>query len=129
MSLAGAYEVLRTNNIISTTIIATGSETSLAIEVSHKLATDGIYSKVISMPCQELFDQQSEIYKNKILNETKLVISIEASETGYWKKYTGSKGLNFGIDDFGASAPAKDVFHKFGLTPKKISSSIRKRIK
>ena len=83
MSLAGAYEVLRTNDKISATIIATGSETSLAIDVSHKLATDGIYSKVISMPCQELFDQQSEVYKNKILNETKLVVSIEASETGY----------------------------------------------
>ena len=48
------------------------------------------------MPCQELFDQQSEDY-NKILNETKLVVSIEASETDYWKKYTGKNGLNFGL--------------------------------
>ena len=55
------------------------------------------------MPCQRLFDQQSEGYKNKILNETKLVVSIEASETNYWKKYTGSRGLNFGINDFGKS--------------------------
>ena len=57
---------------INVTIIATGSETSLASDVSHKLATDGIYSKIISMPCQELFDQQSEDYKNKILKETNL---------------------------------------------------------
>ena len=58
------------------------------------------YSKLISMPCHKLFDQQSEGYKNKILKETNLIVSIEASETHYWKKYTGNNGLNFGIDDF-----------------------------
>jgi len=128
LSIAGAYEVLRTSNKISATIIATGSETSLAIDISHKLATDGIYSKVISMPCQELFDQQSEAYKNKILNETKLVISIEASETDYWKKYTGSKGLNFGIDDFGKSAPYKDIYNHFGLSTEIIVKKIKKKL-
>ena len=70
MSSTGAYEIMRTNDNIKVTIITTGSETSLANEVGHKLATEGIYSKVISMPCQRLFDQQSEGYKNKILNET-----------------------------------------------------------
>ncbi len=128
LSLTGAYEVLRTSNKINATILATGSETSLAIDVSHKLATDGIYSKVISMPCQELFDQQTEIYKNKILNETKLVVSIEASETGYWKKYTGSKGLNFGIDDFGKSAPYKDIYNHFGLSSEIIVKKIKNRL-
>ena len=62
----GAYEILRTGENIKVTILATGSETSLASDVGHKLATDGIYSKIISMPCHELFDQQSSIYKNKI---------------------------------------------------------------
>ncbi len=124
----GAYEILRTGDDLSVTILATGSETSLAINIGHKLATDGIYSKVVSMPCQELFDQQSEIYKNKILNETKLVISIEASETGYWKKYTGSKGLNFGIDDFGKSAPYKDIYNHFGLSSEIIVKKIKKRL-
>ena len=112
-SSAGAYEVLRTGNNISVTIIATGSETSLASDICHKLATENIYSKVISMPCQELFDQQSENYKNKILGETKLVVSIEASETHYWKKYTGVNGLNFGINDFGKSAPYKEIYNHF----------------
>ena len=58
--------------------------------MGHKLATDGIYSKIISMPCHELFDQQSEEYKNKILSETNLVVSIEASETKFLEKYTGN---------------------------------------
>ena len=128
ISTSGAYEVLRTGNKISATIIATGSETSLAIDVGHKLATDGIYSKVISMPCQELFDQQSTVYKNKILNETKLVVSIEASETSYWKKYTGNSGMNFGIDDFGKSAPYKDIYNHFGLKSEIIAKKIKKKL-
>ena len=124
-SSLGAYEVLRTGNNISVTILATGSETSLASDVGHKLATDGIYSKIISMPCQKIFDQQSEEYKKKILGETKLVVSIEASETNYWKKYTGINGLNFGINDFGKSAPYKKIYDHFKLN----SESIVKRVK
>ena len=125
-SSAGAYEVLRTGNNISVTIIATGSETSLASDICHKLATENIYSKVISMPCQELFDQQSENYKNKILGETKLVVSIEASETHYWKKYTGVNGLNFGINDFGKSAPYKEIYNHFELNSKVLQKELKK---
>ena len=127
-SSVGAYEILRTGDNISITIIATGSETSLAIDVGHKLATDGIYSKIISMPCHELFDQQSEGYKNKILAETKLVVSIEASEKDYWKKYTGKEGLNFGIDDFGKSAPYKKIYDHFGLNSESIVKKIKKKL-
>ena len=127
-SSAGAYEILRTGENLKVTIIATGSETSLAIEVGHKLATDGIYSKIISMPCHELFDQQSEGYKNKILAETELVVSIEASETDYWKKYTGYKGLNFGIDDFGKSAPHKKIYDHFELNMESIVKKIKRQL-
>ena len=124
----GAYEVLRTGDNISVTIIGTGSETSLANDVSHKLATDGIYSKVISMPCHRLFDLQNEGYKDKILNESKLVVSIEASETHYWKKYTGTSGLNFGIDDFGKSAPYKEIYDHFELNIKSITKKIKEKL-
>ena len=124
----GAYEVFRTGKNISVTIISTGSETSLAIDVGHKLATDGIYSKIISMPCHELFDQQSEGYKSEILNETSLVVSIEASETDYWKKYTGNHGLNFGINDFGKSAPYKKIYDYFGLNSRNIVKKIKEKL-
>ena len=127
-SSAGAYEILRTGDNISVTILATGSETSLAIDVGHKLATDGIYSKIISMPCQELFDQQSETYKNKILAETNLIVSIEAAETNYWKKYTKNKGLNFGINDFGKSAPYKKIYDHFGLNLESVVKKIREKL-
>ena len=127
-SLAGAYEVLRTGDNIKLTIISSGSETSLSCDISHKLATEGIYSKVVSMPCQELFDQQNKEYKDKILTETELVVSIEASETNYWKKYTGIKGINFGIDDFGKSAPYKEIYDHFNLNSEEIIKKIKERL-
>ena len=124
----GGYEILRTKDKIDITIISSGSETSLACEICHKLATENIYSKVISMPCQELFDLQSNDYKNKILKETSMVVSIEASETNYWKKYTGMNGLNFGIDEFGKSAPYQKIYDHFKLNSKSIIRSIKKRL-
>ena len=124
----GAYEILRTGDNIKITIISSGSETSLACDISHKLATESIYSKVISMPCQELFDQQSEIYKNKVLTETDLIVSLEASETGYWKKYTGINGLNFGINNFGKSAPYKEIYNHFNLNTESIIKKIKEKI-
>ena len=127
-SSTGGYEVLRTADNIKLTILSSGSETSLSCDISHKLATEGIYSKVISMPCQELFDQQSKEYKNEVLTETELVISIEASETNYWKKYTGVNGLNFGIDDFGKSAPYKEIYDHFNLNSNSIIEKIKERL-
>ena len=127
-SAEGAYEVLRTGDIVKITIMSSGSETSLACDISHKLAIEGIYSKVISVPCQELFDQQSQDYKDKILTETDLIISIEASETNYWKKYTGKNGLNFGIDDFGKSAPYKEIYDHFNLSLESIIKKIKQKL-
>ncbi len=125
----GAYEVLRTNNKIKLTILASGSEVGLAIKTSHKLAKDKIYSKVISMPSQELFEIQSKAYKHKILGETKLKISIEASSTECWKKFVGANGITFGINEFGKSAPYKEIYKFFGLTSENISKKIKKIIR
>ena len=125
----GAYELSRTNQEIGITIFASGSEVNLALEVSHKLATENIYSKVISVPCQELFEKQLTNYKEKILNETKFKISIEAGSTDCWRKYVGEKGLTFGINDFGKSAPYKEVYKHFGLTSEIIAQKTKEMIK
>ena len=125
----GAYEVLRTNNKIKLTILASGSEVNLAIETSHKLAKNKIYSKVISVPCQDIFDMQSKAYKKKILEETKFKISIEAGSTDCWKKYVGEHGLTFGINEFGKSAPYKEIYKHFGLISEKISKKTKNLIK
>ncbi|HJM78233.1 MAG TPA: transketolase [Candidatus Pelagibacter bacterium] len=124
----GAYEVLRTNNKIKLTILASGSEVNLAIDTSHKLAKYKIYSKVISVPSHELFELQSKSYKNRILNESKYKISIEAGSTDCWKKFVGENGVSFGIDIFGKSAPCKDVYKYFGLKTENIINKIKKMI-
>ena len=93
------------------------------------MATDGIYSKIISMPCQELFDQQNEKYKNKILTETDLIVSMgKTSESNFWKKIYQNKGLNFGINDFGKSAPYKKIYDYFGLNSENISKKIKEKL-
>jgi len=125
----GAYEVLRTNKKIHLTILASGSEVNLAIETGHKLAKEKIYSKIISMPCQDLFDLQSNSYKQKIINETKMKISIEAASTDSWKKYIGNNGLAFGIDTFGKSAPYKEIYKHFGLTAANIANKSKRMLR
>ena len=127
-SSKGAYEIMRTGDDLKLILISSGSELDLACKISHKLATDNIYSKVISMPCHEIFDLQSDNYKSELLSNNLIKVSIEASETGYWKKYTGNSGLNFGIDDFGKSAPYKDIYNYFELDEESIVNKIRKKL-
>ena len=98
----------------------------MAIQTSYKLAKDKIHSKVISVPCMDLFNLQSNSYKKKILDETKLKISIEAGSTDCWKKFVGKNGLTFGINSFGISAPYKDIFRHFGLISSKIANKSKK---
>ena len=100
----------------------------MAIEVGHKLATQNIYSKIISVPSQELFEKQPKTYKEKILNETKYKISIEAGSTDCWKKYIINNGISFGIDQFGKSAPYKDIFNYMGLNVENITKRTSKLI-
>ncbi len=125
---SGAYEVLRTNKKINLTILASGSEVNLAIKTSHKLAKEKIYSKVISVPSMELFEEQSRKYRNRILNETKFKISIEAGSSDCWRKYVGDSGISFGINEFGKSAPFKEIFNYFELVDKKIAKKSKRLI-
>ena len=116
LSSLGAYEIFRSNENIKLTLMASGSEVDIAVSAAKKLAEKKIYAKVISVPSMELFDDQPEDYKLKILGETELKISIEASQPMSWKKYVGKNGTTLGIEDFGKSAPYKDVYKHFKLT-------------
>ena len=125
----GAYEVFRTNSKIHLTILASGSEVEIAIEASKKLQQEKIYSKVISVPCQELFELQNSKYKNKILEETKAKISIEAASTMGWKKLTGNQGAEIGINSFGKSAPYKKIYEHFKITSNNVIQQAKKLVK
>lgn len=120
----GAYRLQAAGKDRKIVIVATGSEVSLAMEVAAKLAEAGHGADVVSMPCAELFDAQDADYQNDILPDDALIVSIEAGTTVGWERYTGRKGLRFGIDSFGASAPASDLFDHFGLTAQKITPEI-----
>ncbi len=125
----GAYIIYgpKINNDI--TIIATGSEVSLAVNVAVRIRGDGIIAKVISMPSTSVFEKQSKTFKNNLLksNSSETFI-IEAGSTMYWNKYTKYENI-FGLDNFGASAPGNEVFRKFGLTTETVSSKITRKIR
>ena len=129
MSSLGGYEILRSRKKIDLAILASGSEVEIAVDVCHKLAIQNTHSKVISMPCKEIFDKQIKSYKNKILNEARFVISIEAGSTTGWKKYVGNKGICFGLNSFGKSAPYKDIYKHYKLTSEDITRKVEKMIK
>jgi len=116
MCSMGGYEIKRTNSNPEVTLIASGSEVQIAIDASKKLQNNNINSKVISMPCQELFDKQSNEYKEKIIEKNSKKISIEASSVFGWEKYVGSKGTSLGMKSFGKSAPGKKLYEDFNLT-------------
>ncbi|MEO9600571.1 transketolase [Parasphingorhabdus sp.] len=125
----GAYRLKAAENEKRVVLIATGSEVSLAMDVAAKLEAAGTGADVISMPCTELFDIQSEEYRNELLGGNNLLrVSIEAGTTFGWERYTGLDGLRFGIDSFGASAPIGDLYAHFGLTVDAITPEILQKI-
>ncbi|MEK9959074.1 MAG: transketolase [Pelagibacteraceae bacterium] len=112
----GAYEIFRTSDQVQLTLLASGSEVEIAISAANKLKDKNIQTKVISFPSMEIFDEQPKSYQSKILDETKYKISIEASHPMSWKKYIGDNGISLGIEEFGKSAPYKEVYKYFKLT-------------
>ncbi len=125
----GAYEVKITSHDSKVTLVASGSEVELALNTQKDLKDNNIDSKVVSMPCQELFDSQPTEYREKILEKENIIISIEAGSVISWNKYTSNNGLSLGIDKFGESAPYKEVYNHFNLTSEKIVTLIQKMLR
>jgi len=117
----GAY-ILRESKAWSQMIlIATGSEVQLAIEAAETLEKENIFARVVSMPCCEIFLKQDKEYQEKVLPSViKKRIAIEAGVKNYWYQFVGNEGKVIGLEDFGLSAPAKELFEYFGLTVKAI---------
>jgi len=111
----GGY-VLAENADAQITLIATGSEVKLALDAQAALAGEGIAARVVSMPCTNVFDRQSDEYRTAVLGTCKKRIAIEAAHPDFWRKYVGLHGAVIGIDRFGESAPAGQLFEMFGFT-------------
>jgi len=102
-------------------LIATGSEVSMALEAHEQLTKDGIRSRVVSMPCWELFDAQPQSYRDAVLPPSvRARVSIEAASPFGWERYVGLEGAIIGVNHFGASAPGPTVMREFGFTPEHI---------
>ena len=128
MSSFGAYDVKKNEPNPEVTLIASGSEVKIAIDAFNKLRDLNINSKVISMPCQELFNKQSKEYKEKIIEKNSIKISIEASSIHGWEKYVGPEGISLGMESFGKSAPIKDLYEHFSLTSNKVVEMTKKML-
>lgn len=128
MSARGAYVLTGDVKKRQATIIATGSEVSLALEAHNRLKQEGIETVVVSMPCAELFDKQDITYQEDILGD-KPRIAVEAASKFGWEKYVGLKGDIIGMDGFGASAPAADLYKYFGITIEEVVDAVKDAIK
>ncbi len=127
MSAKGAYVLSPAENP-KVVLLSTGSEVQIAMETQKLLAAQGISATVVSMPSWELFEKQSPAYKASVLPSGTFKVAIEAAASFGWHKYIGRGGLFFGLDTFGASAPAEALYEHFGLTAKNVAEGILKAL-
>lgn len=126
----GAYVIGKEENHLDAIIIASGSEVNLAMKAKKVLFEKGIDVRVVSMPCQEFFDQQDEQYKEAVLpNAMRKRLSVEMASSFGWHKYVGLDGITMSIDEFGKSAPAQDVIPSYGFTVDGVVENIEKLLK
>ena len=124
LTALGGYVLKDTKGERDVTILATGSEVSLASEAAQALAKEGINAAVVSMPCWELFDAQDAAYRSQVLGSAPR-IAVEAAVRMGWDKYLGDNGVFIGMSSFGASAPFKELYKKFGITVDAVVSAAK----
>ncbi len=124
----GAYELSPATSHAEVTVIATGSETAIALEARSKLEEDGIPTRVVSMPCQELFDERPQAERDEILRPDTVRIAVEAAAALGWERYVGDAGAVIAMESFGASAPGKELFPHFGFTAEAIVDAAKARL-
>jgi len=116
----------RQDSCCSRSLMGTGSEVQLCVGAYETLVAEGIRARVVSMPCWELFEQQSPEYKSSVLpRAVRARVAVEAGTSLGWKEYVGQDGLVVGRSDFGASAPVKDVMLHFGFTVDNVVAKAR----
>ncbi len=106
-------------------ILATGSETSIAMAAHEQLKAQGIPTRVVSMPCTNLFDRQPEAYQDKVLPMALPAVAVEAAHPDFWRKYVGRNGIVIGMSTFGESAPAPELYKYFGITAERVVEAVR----
>ncbi|MEK7230577.1 MAG: transketolase [Pseudomonadota bacterium] len=121
----GGYVLAEAQGKPQCVIIATGSEVQLAIDARKALAEQGIAARVVAMPCTAAFDRQDEAYRASVLPQGVVRVAVEAGTSDFWRKYVGLEGAVVGIDRFGESAPAGELFKYFGFTVDNVVKTVR----
>jgi transketolase len=121
----GGYVLIEPAAAPEAIIIATGSEVQLACAAASELASEGLPVRVVSMPCVEIFEEQDADWRNAVLPPDLPVVAVEAGTTRGWWRHVGRGGAVIGIDRFGESAPAPDLFAHFGFTPRRVADVVR----
>jgi transketolase len=124
----GGYIISAADGDAVVTLMATGSEVSVAVKAQELLAAEGIAANVVSMPCWELFDAQPAAYRASVLGENTVKVAVEAAVSMGWDKYIGPNGAFIGMSGFGASAPAGDLFKHFGITAEAVAAAAKERL-
>ena len=124
LSAKGAYVLRDTDGPRDVTLIATGSEVEIAVTAAEKLKADGVNAAVVSMPCMELFEAQSDAYQAEVLGDAPFV-AVEAAIRQGWDKWIGRKGGFIGMSSFGASAPFEELYEHFGITADAVAAKAK----
>jgi transketolase len=125
----GGYVLSEAGGKLTCVLIATGSEVQLAIEAQKALAQQGIGTRVVSMPCTSVFDRQGDAWRAQVLPDGVPRVAVEAGITDFWRKYVGAVGTRtgavIGVDRYGESAPAADVFKYLGITAEAVVEKVK----
>jgi transketolase len=119
----GGYEISPADGVARVSLLATGSEVSLAVEAQKLLADEGVPARVVSIPCWELLEALDDEAREAVLGVDTVRIAVEAGVSYGWDRYVGSDGAFVGMTSFGASAPAPDLFEHFGITAKEVAAA------
>ncbi len=124
----GAYILAEAEGELRATLFATGSEVELALEARKQLQAQNIGTRVVSVPCMELFEEQSSEYKQSILCNNSIKVAVEAAISLGWERYIGPHGIFVGMRNFGASAPAPELYKQFGITAEAVVEKVLERV-
>ncbi len=128
LSAHGGYILAPADRERQVTLIASGSEVAIALAAQRTLGEDGISAAVVSMPCWELFEEQTQHYRDEVLGPGTLHIAVEAAAAFGWERWVEPGGGFVGMRSFGASAPAKDLYRHFKITPEAVVDAVKARL-
>ncbi|MGH7005067.1 MAG: transketolase-like TK C-terminal-containing protein, partial [Alphaproteobacteria bacterium] len=125
----GAYELATAGGDAQVTIFATGSEVEIALKAKEQLERNGHPTRVISVPCFELFEAQSEDYKRSLIGDAPVKVAIEAAIRLGWDRFIGLDGIFVGMNGFGASGPIEALYEHFGITAEHVVTAVQEKLR